>query len=573
MNPPTNTEHPSRSDLSPDLLAEAFPKLDDAQVAALDGAGQRRHLADREFLFHTGDTDLSLFVIVSGEVEIFDLSNGHENLVVVSGARDFVGDVSMLIGGAAVISARCKGAVEVIEVAAGPLRRVLAEMTLVSDPIVRAFMVRRRRLEAHAHGFIGLQVVGEADSHDAYRLHDFLTRNRVPHRFSDVARADDGGALSQRFGLTPDRLPAVVASDGEKVLCRPTLLELARLVGTRKPLSQTCGGSPDKPVDLAIVGSGPAGLGAAVYAASEGLTTAVLECFAPGGQAGSSSLIENFVGFPTGISGGDLTYRAFLQANRFGACFSTPAQVVGMSFAETPLSTVLTLEGGELLHTRCVLIATGAHYRRLEAEGREKFDGSGVYYAATQMEAAYCDGATVIVCGGGNSAGQAAMYLSSKAERVLLVIRAADLRKSMSSYLSRRVKAKANIEILPFTEVRRMEGGTHLEAVHLENVQTGEKRCVETRAVFCLIGAWPRTDWLPAEIERDEKGFIKTGRDVVGSPYWTDPHRQPRSQETSRPGVFAAGDVRSGSVKRVAAAVGDGAMAVECVHDVLGTYT
>jgi thioredoxin reductase (NADPH) len=561
------------SDLSPEALAAAFPKLDDAQVNALDGVGARRRLAGGDFLFHTGDTDLSLFVLLAGEVEIFDLHQGVENLVVVSGPRDFVGDVSTLIGGAAVISARCRGEVELIEVPAARFRRALSEMTQISETIVGAFMARRESLERGVHGFVGLQVVGTADSRAAFHLHDFLTKNRIPHRFAD-AQTEDGQALCQRLEIETDQLPAVVADDGAHVLRRPTLLEVARLAGTRKPVRLTCGGgSPDKPVDLAIVGSGPAGLAAAVYAASEGLSTAVLECFAPGGQAGSSSLIENFVGFPTGISGGALTYRAFLQANRFGACFSTPAQVIAMRFANPAPSAVLELEGGEQLYARCVLIATGAHYRRLDAEGREKFDGAGVYYAATQMEAALCTDSTVIVCGGGNSAGQAAMFLSSKSNRVLLVIRAADLHRSMSSYLSRRVEARENIEIVANTEVRRMEGDTHLQAVHLENVQTGTTRRVETPAVFCLIGALPRTQWLPPEIERDENGFIKTGRDVADSAHWTDRTRQPRTQETSRPGVFAAGDVRSGSVKRVAAAVGDGAMAVECVHDVLGTYT
>lgn len=562
----------NNSELSPDFLAVAFPKLDDAQVAALDDVGVRRRLADREFLFRTGDTNLSLFVLLSGEVEIFDRHDGQEKLVVVSGARDFVGDVAVLVGGAAVISARCRGEVELIEVAAPMVRRVLAEMTLVSTPIMHAFMARRKRLEEGDYGFIGLQVVGEMDSPEAFRLHEFLTRNRIPHRLVG-AHTEDGGALCQRLGLEAEHLPSVVAEDGARILRRPSLLEVARLAGTRRPVSQTCGGAQDEPVDLAIIGSGPAGLAAAVYAASEGLSTAVLESFAPGGQAGSSSLIENFVGFPTGISGEDLSTRSFLQANRFGACFSAPAQVTALRFLGLAPSAVLELEGGEDLHARCVIIATGAHYRRLEAENREKFEGAGVYYAATQMEAASCMNSTVIVCGGGNSAGQAAMFLSGKAARVLLVIRAADLHKSMSSYLSQRVSAKRNIELLPCTEVRRMEGDTHLQAVHLENTQTGETRCVETSALFCMIGALPCTDWLPPEIERDEKGFVKTGRDVADSLHWTDWTRQPLLQETSRPGVFAAGDVRSGSVKRVVAAVGDGAMAVDGVEAVLGTYS
>ena len=563
----------SDTESSPEYLAAAFPKLDDAQLAVLERVGARRRLSDRDYLYRTGDTDLSFFVVLSGQVEIFDVHDGLENVLAVEGPREFAGDVSVLMGGAAVICARCRGAVEVLEVPGRKLRHVLAETTLVSEPIMRAFMARRERLESGFHGFVGLQVVGEADSHEAFRLHDFLTKNRIPHSLTDASLSESGRSLRQRLDLKPDDLPAVIAGDGAQVLRRPTLLELARLAGTRKPVRQTCGGgSPDKPVDLAIVGSGPAGLAAAVYAASEGLSTAVLESFAPGGQAGSSSLIENFVGFPTGISGGELANRTFLQANRFGACFSTPARVIGMRFESEAPSAILELDGGEQLYARCVIIATGAHYRRLDAEGRERFEGSGVFYAATQMEATFCTASTVIVCGGGNSAGQAAMFLSGRAARVLLVIRSADLHKSMSSYLSRRVEVNPNIEILPFTEVRKMEGDTHLRAVELENIQTAETRRVETPAVFCLFGALPHTDWLPVEIERDDKGFIKTGRDVIDSKHWMDRTRQPRPQETSRPGVFAAGDVRSGSVKRVAAAVGDGAMAVECVHDVLGTY-
>ncbi len=557
---------------TPESNAVAFPRLDDEQMAMLEKVGQRRTLKGGEPLFHTGETDLSLHVMISGEAEVYDVHDGTENIIAVAGPREFLGDVSMLTGGAAVVNARTRGDVELIEIDAANLRVVLAEMTQVSEPIVRAFIARRERLETGVEGFSGLQVVGEADSHDAYELCDFLAKNHIPYHFASTAEKD-GRTLRDQLSLGPDQLPAVVGGDKETVLHRPSLLELARLTGTRKPVCETCGGTRDKPVDLAIVGSGPAGLAAAVYAASEGLSTAVLERFAPGGQAGSSSLIENFVGFPTGISGGELANRAHLQANRFGACFSTPAQVKAMRFEEGEhAATVLDLEGGEELYARCVLIATGAAYRRLEAEGRERFEGSGIYYAATQMEAGMCGMATVIVCGGGNSAGQAAMFLSSRARKVLLVIRSADLRHSMSSYLSRRVEAKENIEILPHTEVRRMTGGTHLECVELENTETHERRMVETPAVYCLIGAVPRTDWLPPEIERDEQGFVKTGRDVADSPHWNLPDRQPRAQETSRPGVFAAGDVRSGSVKRVAAAVGEGGMAVECIHDVLGTY-
>jgi thioredoxin reductase (NADPH) len=326
--------------------------------------------------------------------------------------------------------------------------------------------------------------------------------------------------------------------------------------------------------DLAIVGAGPAGLGAAVYAASEGLNTVVLESYAPGGQAGASSLIENFFGFPTGISGGDLTYRAQLQAFRFGAKFTTPSQALSLGYtpdAEHPH--FLHIEGyNAILRAKAVIIATGADYRRLNAEGREQFEGSGVFYAATPLEAQLCSGSTAIVAGAGNSAGQAAMFVSEGAEKVLLVVRGDSLTKSMSSYLSRRVETKENIEILYQTEIRRMIGRRKLESVELENTGTSARRTVETPAVFSMIGALPCTGWLPDEIERDDKGFILTGAKVAQSSAWQKMNRAPGPMETSRPGVFAAGDVRSGSVKRCAAAVGEGGMAVANVHRALAEY-
>jgi thioredoxin reductase (NADPH) len=304
------------------------------------------------------------------------------------------------------------------------------------------------------------------------------------------------------------------------------------------------------------------------------LKTVVLESYAPGGQAGSSSWIENFFGFPTGISGDDLTYRAQLQAYRFGAKFSTPAQALSLDYQDAEeYRASLQIEGcTATLRAKCVLVATGADYRRLNAEGREQFEGSGLYYAATALEGQLCRGQTVIVAGGGNSAGQAAMFLSEGAARVLLVIRGDDLSKSMSSYLSRRVQTRENIELLRHTEIRKMTGGKMLEAVELENTETHERRVVETPAIFSMIGAKPCTDWLPAEIERDEKGFIKTGPVVAHAPAWKAKARTPGPLETSLPGVFAAGDVRSGSVKRCAAAVGEGGMAIAGVHDALGTF-
>ncbi len=326
--------------------------------------------------------------------------------------------------------------------------------------------------------------------------------------------------------------------------------------------------------DLAIVGAGPAGLGAAVYAASEGLQTVVLESFAPGGQAGSSSFIENFFGFPTGVSGADLTFGAQVQAYRFGAKFSTPAQALSLAFADGEYRASLNVEGCQAtLRAKCVIIATGAEYGRIEAERREDFEGFGVYYAATAREARLCGRTTAVVVGGGNSAGQAAMFLAESVHNVLLVIRGAGLSRTMSSYLSRRVEGNSKIEILRHTEIRKMNGGKTLESIELENTKTGERRVVPTCAVFSMIGAKPCTSWLPPEIECDEKGFIKTGHAVADAPAWKKMERRPGALETSQPGIFAAGDVRAGSVKRCAAAVGEGGMAVEGVHDVLRTYS
>jgi thioredoxin reductase (NADPH) len=453
-------------------------------------------------------------------------------------------------------------------VPADRLRQALAELPGVSEPIVRAFIMRRQRLKRDRE-FAGLRIVAQDGSREGHQLDDFLDKNHIPHRLIDFQN-EYGRALCERLHLASRDLPALITANGMP-LRRPSLREVARLAGLFRPLAPeeeseiTC--------DLAVVGAGPAGLAAAVYAASEGLKTIVLESYAPGGQAGASSLIENFFGFPTGISGGELTYSAQLQAYRFGAKFSMPSQALSLTFTEDEHRASLRAEGcNAILRAKCVIIATGADYPRLNAEGREEFDGSGVYYAATAREGQLCRNSTVIVAGGGNSAGQAAMFLSEGAEKVLLVIRGEGLAKSMSSYLSRRVEAKENIEILSHTEIRKMMGGKVLEAVELENTNTHERRTVQTPAVFSMIGAKPCTDWLPPEIERDEKGFIKTGHTVAGAPAWKEGARAPGPLETSQPGIFAAGDVRSGSVKRCAAAVGEGGMAVEGVHEVLRTY-
>ena len=552
-----------------DTEAIAFPKLDDWQLTLLEPLGHRRLLRRGELVYKAGQRDLGLTVILSGELEAFEARDGLEQILATSGPRGFVGDVAMLNGTSAVASVRGKAEEsEILEIPAAELRRALMELPGVSEPIVNAFIMRRQRL-LRDREFAGLRVVATDGSRDGHRIHDFLDKNHIPHRLIQF-ESEDGRRLCERLKLTSRDLPALISATGAP-LCKPSLREVAQVAGLLRPLADE--GESEILCDLAIVGAGPAGLSAAVNAASEGLQTVVLESFAPGGQAGSSSLIENFFGFPTGIDGGELTNRAQLQAFRFGAKFSTPAQALSLAFSEGDHDTVLQIEGCTAeLRAKCVIIATGADYNRIDADGRERFEGRGVYYAATAIERQLCRSSTVIVAGGGNSAGQAAMFISEIAEKVLLVIRGADLSKSMSSYLSLRVETKKNIEILCHTEIRKMTGEKRLETVELEHIETHERRTVQTPAVFSMIGAKPCTDWLPPEIERDDKGFVKTGAAVADAPAWKAAKRPPGPLETSRPGIFAAGDVRSGSVKRCAAAVGEGGMAVEGVHQALGTY-
>ena len=443
------------------------------------------------------------------------------------------------------------------------MRRALAEIPGVSKTIVDALIMRRRRIRRDRE-FAGMRVLASRDARDGHQLDDFLDKNRIPHRLVEV-ESEQGQALTDRFHLTGRDLPVLITPGGRR-LRKPSLREVAREAGLLRSLAEE--NESEIFSDLTIVGAGPAGLAAAVYAASEGLNTVVLESYAPGGQAGSSSLIENFFGFPTGVGGGELTWLAQLQAYRFGAKFSTPSQALSLNYnADGEYRVCLETEGcSAILRAKTVLIATGADYRRLDAEGREQFENMGVYYAATAMEGQICRNETVVIAGSGNSAGQAAMFLSEGAAKVLLVIRGKSIANKMSDYLARRVQARENIEILYQTEIRKMFGGKKLEQIELENTQTGERRMVRTPAVFSMVGARPCTEWLPPEIERDDKGFIKTGTSVAGAPAWQASKHQPSPLETSLPGIFAAGDVRSGSVKRCAAAVGEGGMAVAGVQ-------
>ena len=547
-----------------DTESVAFAKLDDYQLALLEAVGQRSTVKRGGVVYKAGQRDVGLTVVLKGEIQVVERRDDIEQELAVAHARDFIGDVAMLQGTSTLATARVTSDdAEILYVPAHELRRVLAEIPRVSKPIVDALIMRRRRLGRYRE-FAGLRVLAAGGAREGHQLNDFLDKNHIPHRLIEF-ESEQGQALSKRLHLTTRDLPVLITPAGAP-LRRPSLREVAQVAGLLRPLALQ--DEPEILADVTIVGAGPAGLGAAVYAASEGLKTVVLESYAPGGQAGSSSLIENFFGYPTGISGGDLTWLAQLQAYRFGAKFSTPAQALSLNYnTDGEYRACIEIEGcPAILRAKAVLIATGADYRRLEAENRERFEGVGVYYAATALERQICRNETVIVVGSGNSAGQAAMFLSEGAAKVLLLIRGDDITKKMSDYLARRVQVQPNVEILYRTEIRKMFGDQRLEQVELENTRTGERRSVKTPAIFSMIGAHPCTDWLPPEIERDEKGFIKTGADVAEAPAWRESKRRPAPLETSLPGIFAAGDVRSGSVKRCAAAVGEGGMAVAGIH-------
>jgi len=547
-----------------DTESIAFPKLNDHQLSLLEPLGERRVMKRGDVLFKAGQRDLGLAIVLRGELEAFETREDTEYNLATAGERDFMGDVSMLQGTSILGSSRVKSdEAEILLIPAAELRRALAEIPAVSKTIVDALIMRRRRLRRDRE-FAGMRVLASRNARDGHQLDDFLDKNRIPHRLIEF-ESEQGEALSKRFHLTTRDLPVLITPAGAR-LRKPSLREVAREAGLLRSLTEE--DETEFLCDLAIIGAGPAGLAAAVYAASEGLKTVVVESYAPGGQAGSSSLIENFFGFPTGIGGGELTWLAQLQAYRFGAKFSTPAAALSLEYhADGEYRACLETEGcGAALRAKAVLITTGADYGRLEAEGREQFEGVGVYYAATALEGQLCRNETVVVAGSGNSAGQAAMFLSDGAAKVLLVVRGNNIASKMSDYLSRRVEARENIEILFNTEIRKMSGGKKLEQIELENTKTGERRVVRTPAVFSMVGARPCTEWLPPEIERDEKGFVKTGTDVAEAPAWRENKRRPAPLETSLPGIFAAGDVRSGSVKRCAAAVGEGGMAVSGIH-------
>jgi thioredoxin reductase (NADPH) len=533
----------------------AFPRLEQAEIDTLAGMAELCSFGDGEALFRAGQRGFSFYVVESGEIAIVDESGAEPRTIVVHGPREFTGDVALLTDRPAVVSAYARGACRAYCVPPGDVRRVIHEIPELSDKLLEAFQTRRFLLERS--GFVGVRVIGSLGDPDLTVIREFFDKNKVPHTWIDADEPEGRSAL-ESLGVGTDQTPVVACGRGT-VAKRPTVVRIAECIGLKRRIRT-------EPFDLVIVGAGPAGLAAAVYGASEGLSTLILDRFGPGGQAGTSSRIENYMGFPAGLTGADLANRAYLQALKFGAELVAPVAVRSLT-NEDGLHR-LELDDGQVVRGRTVLIATGASYRRLAVAGCERWEGAGIFYSCTSVHARSCRNGCAAVIGGGNSAGQAAMYLAEHTSRVALLLRGGDLRKSMSDYLARRIEHQQNIDVLRHVEVDAVEGGRAITGLRLRQID-GESRRVDCSAVFVFIGAQPCTDWMPPSLAVDSKGFILTGADAERSGRWPLTDRAPCSVETTCPGVFAAGDVRSGSAKRVAFAVGDGALAVTCAHRVL----
>ena len=535
-----------------DLIAEtpdlhgAYPRLSDAQIAALAALGERRRTQPDQLLFREGDRNCDFFVVLAGKVATVE--GPEERIIAVHGPGRFLGELSLLTGEGSFYSALAVDAGEVLAVPVDRLRELVARNPALGDIIVRAYLVRRSILIGLG---IGLRIIGSRYSPDARRVRDFVARNRIPARWLDLEADPSAAAMLAQLGMAPEDTPIVIVHG--RLLRNPGNAELAAAIGLPAPTA------PHTSSDLLVVGSGPAGLSAAVYGASEGMRVLILDGMAAGGQAGTSSRIENYLGFPSGISGAELAERAVIQAQKFGARFAVPAEA--RSLAPDGAQYTVRLADGTAATAASVVIATGARYLRLDVPRANYFEKMSIYYAASQAEALLCRGDPVVIVGGGNSAGQAAVFLSRHAAQVTLVVREPDLGVSMSRYLVDQVVRIANVRVLTSTEIRELLGDQALEAVAVENNQSGARQIVKAHALFVFIGMTPCTGWLGGLVDLDEHGFIWTGLDATPSDGaeagW--PHLM---LETSKPGIFAVGDVRSGSAKRVAAAVGEGAMAI-----------
>ncbi len=552
------------TDLAIALPDPAAPILDAGALTELAAFGEERAVEVGDVLYRAGDESSDFVVVLEGAVDIIRPDRDGETLITTQIAGRFLGELSMVTGQRLYLTARVSQRGRVLAIPPESFRRVMSTHPDLAETIFSAFVARRELLRT-GEGAQAIRIIGSRYSPEAMALRAFAARSRVPHTWVDIEDSDDAEVLLADMGLRRPDTPVVITTTG--VLRHPSPGEFAEHLGlTFRP-------APGYLFDLVVVGSGPAGLAAAVYGASEGLRTVSLDAASVGGQAGASSRIENYVGFPNGISGEELTARAAVQAQRLGARLNAPCEVAGVRIEHGFL--VMVLADGSEIPTRTAIIATGARYQRLAVDDLERFEGAGVYYAATDLEARICSGWPVIVIGGGNSAGQASIYLAQQGSQVSIVIRGSDLSHSMSHYLIERIDADPRIELVIDTEVRALEGESHLDHVTLEHTPTGERRTVACSGLFCFIGADPATTWLAGALELDARRFVLTDRSlpesIADGPNFAT--RRPLPFETSVPGIFAVGDVRSGSLKRVAAAVGEGSSAVRSAIEHVATIT
>lgn len=541
-------------------IEHIFPKLTPTQIRRITPHGHTRTTKRGEVLYEQGDSASSFFVVVSGELEVLHPSGTVDILVTVHHSGQFTGEVGTLSGRRTMFRLRVTKPGKVIELDRQHMLTLVQTDAELGEILMKAFILRRAELITAGVGDIVL--IGSTYSADTLRIKEFLMRNGHPYSYIDLEHDPDVQNMLDSFHLAANEIPVVICR-GQVVLRNPSKQEIAECLGFNESINQT------QVRDLIIIGAGPSGLAAAVYGASEGLNVLVLETDLPGGQAGSSSRIENYLGFPTGISGQDLVGRAYFQAQKFGAeIFITK----GRRLLCDHKPYVVEVENGVRIPARTVVIATGAAYRKPQCEKLSHFEGAGVYYAATPMEAQLCKGEEVVVVGGGNSAGQAAVFLAENTKRVHMLVRSASLADKMSRYLIRRIEETPKIVFRPYTEIIALQGDDHLESVKWRNNQTEMTEEHKIRNMFLMTGADPNTGWLDGCLALDPKGFIKTGLDLsledLNSAHWPIA-RQPYLLETSLPGVFAVGDVRSGSIKRVASAVGEGSVAVSFIHKVL----
>jgi thioredoxin reductase (NADPH) len=552
-----STTEPAKLAETPDLHG-AFPRLSEEQIGLLAQQGARRRTEAGEILFREGDERYDFFVVLEGLVVVISGYGGDERVIAVHGPGRFLGELSLLTGQAPLFTAVVREPGEVLVVPVERLRELVSQDSVLGDLILRAYLLRREMLISLGTGFT---IVGSRYSADTRRLREFCARNRLPHRWIDLEEDTEAEALLRGLSVSPEGTPVVIWR-GREVLHNPSNAELARLIGLRLPRA------PDGVCDLLVVGTGPAGLAAAVYGASEGLETVALDAVATGGQAGTSSKIENYLGFPSGISGAELAERATIQAEKFGARITVPALATSLGGQDGHY--VVGVDDDERFSARTIVIATGVHYKKLDVPRMDEFEASSVYYAATIMEARLCSGDPVAVVGGGNSAGQATVFLSRYAVPVHLIVREADLAEHMSRYLIDRIERSPTVEVHLHSEVRELVGeqGT-LGGLVVEDNQTGERNTLAARMLFVFIGAAPHTAWLGDRVALDDRGFILTGPQVLQSADLTPEKASevPVLLETSQRGVFAVGDVRSGSIKRVASAVGEGSMAVRLAYE------